>query len=282
MLGLLLLSVAMMEVSVAPGMGRFEDVVQEVVRLEVAAEHAARAEILVADGGGQVGVPWLCRVPRRVERMERHVASRAGHPDPVRPDQLRILEVGGIVVVAVGVPLLLGIRVEIRVRKQAEADHAGGLAIDDRVSAVGRVRRGLIEVEAVLVRGGALAVTRFVDEAEVSETLRASAGIDDLQEIHPAVAVPREVIPERFVAARPENPGVAAGNFAGGQRDAVIHVVENVHGGFREVGDGFAAGGCLVDGVGPPAAAEKRQHDCADHRQPDISTERVHGFSWRS
>src|SRR5688500_11057175 len=75
------------------------------------------------------------------------MAEGARHTDPIRPDQILVVIIGWVLVVAVRIPLARGFLVEVGVREQAQADDAGRLAIirsDRHVPAAGTCRHARI------------------------------------------------------------------------------------------------------------------------------------------
>ena len=67
----------------------------------------------------------MLRIGRRLHRARADVAEAAGHADAVRPHQVLAVVVARVGVVALGVPGLGRLLVEVRVREQAQADDAG-------------------------------------------------------------------------------------------------------------------------------------------------------------
>ena len=94
--------------------------------------------------------------------MKRNVTKRAGHPDPVRPNEFRVLRIGKVAVVTRSVPLLPRCLVEVWICKEPETDDAGRLSIDGRVGPVGWRDRA-IDVETELIRFRRLTIARLVD-----------------------------------------------------------------------------------------------------------------------
>src|ERR1700709_2175934 len=90
-------------------------------------------------------------ISRRIDRARPDMAEAAGHADAIGADQALVVIVGGIRVVALGVPTLAGRFVEGGVWEEAQADDAGGFAEiradRQRLTACGGVRRASCEEE---------------------------------------------------------------------------------------------------------------------------------------
>lgn len=100
----------------------------------------------------------------------------------------------------------------------------------------------MVDEEAVLVGFCGGGEAGFVDEAEALEARGAFAGVDDFEEVDDAVSFLGHEVPEAFVAAGPEHPGVAAFDFLWGELDAGVHAGEDIGGGGWEVCGGFSGG----------------------------------------
>src|SRR5690606_39275686 len=79
-----------------------------------------RAEVLEAR---------IRRIGRRIDRARTEVTEAAGHADAIRAHQVLAVVVGRVRVVALGIPFLRGLLVEVRIREQAQAEDAGRIAV---------------------------------------------------------------------------------------------------------------------------------------------------------
>ena len=152
-------------------------------------------------------------VRRRVRRVRADVAEAAGHAHPVGPDQVLVVVIAWVVVVALRIPGGFGRLVEVRVREQPQAEDAGGVAVvgADREcllprapiltpgyffslsngSGVQSVAHVEPETETVLARPARLLETGLVDQAEafpaiVAVLLQARVVGDRLEQVHVA------------------------------------------------------------------------------------------------
>ena len=199
-------------------------------------EDAIDPEILGSGVGVEVGPGGLVGVGRWIGRVWPDVAEAAGHAHPIGFHQLAVVVVAGIFVIALGVPVFLGLFVEVRVGEQAQADDAGAVAVVgtggnvlapgadfhprilffvfERVGATGRITAVQPQAVAVLTRTFGFHVARLVDHAEVVPAVVA-AGLEPrvagngLEEIEVADAVARQLVPELVVAGGPDDPVVA-------------------------------------------------------------------------
>jgi hypothetical protein len=168
------------------------------------------------------------------------MAERARHADPVRTDEILVIIICWIVIKLLRIPLFLRLFIEGGIGKQAQADHAGGVAIirsgRKRLAAtpcanldagifgrvLERVRRavGIAHVEpqpkAVCPRSGGRREARLVHHAEpvpslaAMEIWQARVARQRLEEIELAEGRPVHVVPQPVVSARPDDPIVAA------------------------------------------------------------------------
>lgn len=119
------------------GVDGVHDLFEEVVFGEVEAEDFSVFEVLVADGAGEIFVGGIFRIEWWISRVWGDVADGAGHADAVGADEGGIGAVGDIGVEFFGVPAGFGFFVELGVGEEAEAEDAGGVAVDFGVDAVG-------------------------------------------------------------------------------------------------------------------------------------------------
>ena len=176
---------------------------------------------MLADIVTQVHVLRLGRVGGRVRRIRARVAERARHADHVRPFEVLVVVVGGILVVPLGVPPRPRRRVEARIREESQPhDPAGppvGAGVDPRVEVVARLARDINE-QTVRVGLRGPQVSRLVHHAEFLEPLIA-APRDDLEEIRRAVGIHGQPVPKPCVVARPQIPHDAALQLVGRELD---------------------------------------------------------------
>ena len=251
-------------------------------------------EELRADVRAEILPAWILRIGRRLDRIRADVAERARHADAVRLHQVPRLVVARVAVVALRVPLLARLLVEVRIREQPQADDAGGLAVvradrnrlaasadldalvlvgvGERIGRAGRIADVEPESVAIRIGSGRLLEARFVDEPEIVPAGVAGIGQrrmrgDRLEEIERAEALAGEHVPEPIVAAGPDEPHVAPFDLLLRERQAAIHVVEVVFVRGREARRGPFGAHRLVEhgawlrlvrvagGRGPAAAA---------------------------
>ena len=106
-----------------------DELVHEVLGVGVVHEQPVDPEVLRADDRTQIGPFRAGRVRRRIGRARADMAEPAGHADPIGTDQILVIVIGRIGVVALGVPALRRGLVEIGVREQAQPDNAGRIAV---------------------------------------------------------------------------------------------------------------------------------------------------------
>ena len=114
-------------------------------------------------------------------------------------------------------------------------------------------------------------------------------GRERLQEIEGAQAVDGDAVPELVIAARPDDPHVAALDRLGIERYAAVHVAKVVLAGRLEVIDreartlGFVEDGPGLRGVRATGArGERDQHERGDHQEPRDGDGRGRGHGCRS
>jgi hypothetical protein len=183
------------------------------------------------------------------------MAEPARHADAVRPHQVLRQVIARVAVVTLRVPSLRCRLIEIRVREQAQADHAGRVAVeraDRQILAAGtdfharifllvleRVGRTILaalvepQTEAIRIRRRRLLEARFVDQAEivpavVAAELQAWMRGQRLQEIERSDTVGRDCVPEAVVASIPDDPGIASLHLVGCEYHAAVHRVKVV------------------------------------------------------
>ena len=190
-----MLSVDTSEVSERPRPRDVQGLIEHAGGILVAhpVEHPIPPEVLTADERAQVLPRRVLRIRRRLDRVGPDVTEPARHPDAIRPDEFWIRVIRRLVVEEVGVPDPARLLVEVGVRKQAQAHHAGGLPVvrPDRDGGPARanldafvclgigkgVGRALRiahvepEPEAVRIGPGRLAETRLVDEPEIAKAV---------------------------------------------------------------------------------------------------------------
>ena len=254
-----------------------EELVGEAGDVRVPTENAIDPEVLGADVRRQVGPRRVLRVGGRMDRARADVAEGAGHADPVGPYEVLAQVVAGIAVIALRIPGLGRLLVEVRIGEQPQAHDTGGIAVegpggqvlapgsqlDARIFGLvfegvrGAVGLPRVEPQAVTVRIRALGFLEagLVDQAEIppavvtaiARQLRAlgiGIGGDRLQEIEVPHALQCEVVPQVIVPSRPHDPVVASDDLGLGQIPAAIHVMEVVlvRGGERRGGAAGQAG----------------------------------------
>ena len=154
----------MREVSDVPRRLRGQHFVKEAAFLDIAGEDFSFVDVLVANRGREIFPARIFRIGRRIIRIWRDVAGAAGHTDTIRTNELVVVVVGRIVHEPIAVPFFARFVVEIRIREQAEAEHAGGFAINFLVDP-GWLRLGLlIQPQAKFIRFGRGAKPRFVHQ----------------------------------------------------------------------------------------------------------------------
>ena len=215
-----------------------EQLICEARLVHVPNKDAIDPEILRARIGVEILPLGVFRIGRRVARIRPDVTETAGHADSIRLDELLVVVVGRIRVIAFGVPALCRRVIEVGIGKQPQPDNAGRVAVvgtDRNVLASGadldagilrfvleRIRRtGFapdVEPQAIAVfaRAVAFVEARLVHQAEILPTVVATvilyAGMvgDGLEKIQDAGALYRQPIPKAVVAASPNDPVVAA------------------------------------------------------------------------
>ena len=121
-----MLSVETSEVSSVPGREVWNSWNGKLAGDRLPGEDAVDPEILRADVRAQVLPLRIFRIGRRLHRVRADVAEGARHADAIWPHQILVVVVAGIVVIALGVPLLRRRLVEVGIGEQAQADDAGG------------------------------------------------------------------------------------------------------------------------------------------------------------
>ena len=195
---------------------------QEAVLTVPQHEDACRPQILGSDVARQVFPAWMLRIGRGMQRMRPDMAEAAGHADPVRPDQRRVAVIVGIAVETLRVPALARGSVEVRIGEQPQADDARGAAVGaherlarKRLAIGGGERRIAAAVRGIEPKPEFVGLVRlfeagFVHDAVSGKSLRTLAAVEDLEQIEAAEAAACQIVPERLVAGRPHQPGVAA------------------------------------------------------------------------
>src|SRR5580704_12252192 len=208
-----------------------------------------------------------------MDRTRADVAEPAGHADPEGPNEIRIVVVIRVGVIALGVPLVFCRLVEVRIGKEAQADDAARVAeigadrqartILERLPPRAKFDAGVLRLvlkrigraigaahvepkpEPLRVGSGRLLEAGFVQRAEpmpariavamltVAVSLARMRG-DDLEDIEGCEAVLADAVPEAVVAAGPDDPHIAALDLIRSELRAVVHVMEEVFGGLRE------------------------------------------------
>src|SRR5262249_37028973 len=191
----------------------------------------------------------------RAGRDRPDVTEAGGDGAPVGLHEIGAVVVGGVLVVALCVPLLGGGFVERGVWKKPKADDARRPPIirpDGKVLAAGvdlhtgilllvleRIRRAigaaLVEPQSKARRVGGRGrfEARLVDQPQILPAVVA-AGLElwvrgqRFEEVEGAEADRVHPVPEQIVAARPDDPGIAPADLGGAQRDPAVHVVEVV------------------------------------------------------
>src|ERR1035437_3624744 len=221
-------------------------------------EHAALADVLVADLRGQIVPVRIRRICRRLAGIKRNVAGAAGDADTVGADQVAAYGVILVCVIAVAIPFLGRRALEIRVLKQTEPHDPGGVTIDFRIDGGRLGLDRLIDPEAMLVGLGSLFVARFVNEPELLEPVAALAGVNRLEQINQTEAFPRHPLPELLIAPAPEVPDITALDLLRAEHDPAIHRLENIGCQFGEICRRAATG--VIGQRIIALAAEARQH----------------------
>src|SRR5947208_4779150 len=212
------------------------------VLLAAPVEDAVPPEVLRAYVGAEVLPLRILRIVGRLDRIRTDVAERARHADAVRAHQLAVEVVRRIVVEALRVPPLARLLVEVRIGKESKADNAGGLAvvradrnrlspradlharvlggIGKRIGRAARIAGVEPQPETIRIGSGRFRETRFVHQTEIAPSVVASVtgavrrvrliGMrrDRLEEIEGSDAVDRQPVPQRVVAAGPDEPRV--------------------------------------------------------------------------
>src|SRR5687768_6943202 len=91
-------------------------------------KNPVHAEELRADRRAEVPPCRALRIRRRIDWIRTNVAERARHADAIGGNSLG--RVPDVAVVALGVPRLRRLRVEVRVGKQPQADDTAGVAVE--------------------------------------------------------------------------------------------------------------------------------------------------------
>ena len=197
---------------------------------------------------------------RGVDRARADVAEAASHAHPVGADEIGVVIIARIAVIAPGVPARLGFLVEGGIGEQAQSDNAAGFAIiraegnrlaaradfharifplvGERIGRAGRVAN--VAPKAILVRPRGRRETGLVDEAELGPAIVAPVGSvgvrrNELEQVESAKGRAAHRIPEAVVAAGPDQPHVAALDFRRGQGNPIVHVLEIILVGVPEV-----------------------------------------------
>ena len=111
------------------GARRMEQLIRKARFVHVPHEDTIDPEILRTGIGVEILPLGVFRVGGRVARVRPHMTETAGHTHPIRLDELFVVVVGGIGVIAFGIPALGGGFVELRIRKQPQADDTGRVTV---------------------------------------------------------------------------------------------------------------------------------------------------------
>ena len=243
---------------------------REVLEVGSLIEDAIDREVLSADVGAQVGPRRVVGIGGRLDRIGPDMAEPARHTHAVGSDERLVLVVCPVGVIALRVPALGRLFVELRVRKEAQANDARGIAVKrssveglavQRLASrarpdagilrrvlewIGRtVRLALIDPQIPTRRVGCrrLGEARLVDEAEVippggpAVTLR-RMGRHDFEKVERAPAGLAQRVPQPIVPGAPHDPRIAAANLVDRESDGtvavLIHLAEIVLIGRRE------------------------------------------------
>ncbi len=108
---------------------RMEQLVDEIGLVLFPEKNPVHPEILRAGIGVEVFPFGIFRIRRRFNRTRPDMAKATGHADAVRTDQILIVIIVGVGVKSFRIPFLLRRFVEIRIRKQAQADDSRRIAV---------------------------------------------------------------------------------------------------------------------------------------------------------
>ena len=96
----------------------------------VAGKHLSFADVLVADGGGEIFPTWIFRISRRICWKRRDMTGATGNTHAVRTHQFVVIVILRIVDEAIAVPFLARLFVELRIGEEPESKNAGWFAIN--------------------------------------------------------------------------------------------------------------------------------------------------------
>src|SRR6516164_428544 len=103
---------------------RMHELIQEVFPVRGIDENAIHPEVLVSDGGIEVGPLWIGRVGGGMKWTWTDMAKSATHANTIGPNEVGIVVIILVRVIPLGIPSVLCRLVEIGIRKEPQANDA--------------------------------------------------------------------------------------------------------------------------------------------------------------